>query len=313
MSGLPCCISSVSISIASVTVPVQRRSRRLHMRIRILIGCLSLAILTSVSLFAGAGDSRLAEAAMNGDRATVRTLLGQKLDVNTPQGDGMTALHWAAFKDDVEMAQMLLQAGANVKVATRNGAITPLTFAAKNGDPAMIELLLKAGADANTCEANGTTVLMDAALSGNPEAVNLLIDRGADINAKEKVNGQTAVMFAAWENRAAVIKTLAAHKADLGVTTKVMRLERETLDENGNPINQTVNDPDYIRGDARPRNAGPTEPSGNLLMGGLTALLVAARDGQLDAVQALIEAGADPNQVGAGDHSSTLVIAIANG
>ena len=82
------------------------------MRIRIFISSLSLATLMSVSVFAGAGDTRIAEAAMNGDRAVVRTLLNQKVDVNAPQGDGMTALHWAAFKDDVEIAQMLLQAGA---------------------------------------------------------------------------------------------------------------------------------------------------------------------------------------------------------
>jgi ankyrin repeat protein len=284
------------------------------MKTRTFIIGLGLVVVLVGSTVAGTTDVRLANAAMNDDLAAVRTLLGQKVDVNAPQGDGMTALHWAAYKDDVNLVKLLLEAGASVKPTTRNGAISPLSFAARNGNAEIIDLLLKAGADVNTASANGTTVLMDAALSGNPEAINLLIDRGADVNAKEKQNGQTAVMFAAWENRAAAIKALAAHKADLSVTTKVIRLERETLDENGNPINQTVNDPDYIRGDTRPRGAAAaSEPSGNLIMGGLTAFLIASRDGNLDAVKALIEAGADPNQTSAGDRSSTLVIAIANG
>jgi len=274
-----------------------------------------LAVLLSGLMTAATTDMRLANAAMNGDLNAVRSLLSQKVDVNLPQGDGMTALHWAAYKDDLQMAQALVDAGANVKAATRNGAITPITFAARNGNAAMIALFLKSGADANNTQANGTTILMDAALSGSADAVNVLLDHGANVNAKEKVNGQTAVMFAAWENRGAVIRALAAHKADLRVTTNVTKLERETLDENGNPINQTVNDPDRIAGDPTPRRgaAGPQEPSANLIMGGLTALLIAARDGQLDAVQALVESGADVDQISAGDKSNPLIIAIANG
>src|SRR5882724_1904354 len=107
-----------------------------------------------------AADTRLADAAMHGDKEAVRSLLKQKLDISTPQGDGATALHWAAFQDDLEMAQLLLQAGANVKAATREGAITPLFMACTNGSAAMIEALLKAGADANSVKANGTTALM---------------------------------------------------------------------------------------------------------------------------------------------------------
>ena len=96
------------------------------------------------------GDTRLPEAAMNGDRAEVQTLLKQKVDANEAQGDGSTALHWAAYRDDVEMARLLIQAGANVKAKTRIGDMTPLHLAATNGSVAMIELLLKSGADATT-------------------------------------------------------------------------------------------------------------------------------------------------------------------
>jgi len=118
-----------------------------------LIGGLSLALSLTVasSVIIGAvADTRLADAAMQGDKAAVRTLLQQKADVNAPQGDGSTALHWAAYKDDVETAALLIKAGANVKAATRLGEMTPLFMAAKNGNAAMIDVLLKAGADPNT-------------------------------------------------------------------------------------------------------------------------------------------------------------------
>ena len=285
------------------------------MMTRILVRALIVAVLLSGTIFATTAavvDSRLADAAMNGDRDAVRTLLKQKVDVNATQGDGTSALHWAAFRDDVETAQLLIDSGASVKAVTRNGGITPLIMAARNGSAAMVGLLLKAGADPNTADATGATALMHASLSGRAEAVTLLLDQGADVNAKERQNGQTALMFAAWENRSAVIKALAGKGADLTVTTNTVKLARETMDENGNPINQTVNDPDSIRGERRQAQAGD-EPPANQIMGGLTALLIAARDGQLEAVQALIEAGANVNQVSAGDRSSPLVIAIANG
>src|SRR5580698_4902243 len=133
-----------------------------------LIGGLLLA-----SLLAFASDARLSQAAMRGDRTAVTSLLKEGVDIDGAQGDGSTALHWAAFNDDLETAKMLLAAGANVKVTTREGAITPLFMACTNGNAAIIEALLKAGADVHFVKANGTTALMLAAASGNPEAVKI--------------------------------------------------------------------------------------------------------------------------------------------
>src|ERR1700692_1563649 len=164
-----------------------------------LIGALSIVVLLS----AAPSDIRLSDAAMQGDKDTVRSLLNQKVDVNAPQGDGTTALHWAAYRDDLEMAKLLLVAGANVQAATREGGITPLLMACQNGSAAMIDALLKAGADSNAVKANGTTPLMMAAASGSVDAVRVLLDHGANVNAKESAHGQTALMFAAALNRAA--------------------------------------------------------------------------------------------------------------
>src|SRR5437667_9854771 len=101
--------------------------------------------LSAVLLFAAPNDTRVADAAMQGNRDAVRALLKQAVDANAAQGDGMTALHWAASKDDVEMAQMLLYAGANVRAATRRGGITPLWLAAQKGNAHTIETLLTDG------------------------------------------------------------------------------------------------------------------------------------------------------------------------
>ena len=166
---------------------------------------------------------------MHGDQDTVRSLLSQKADVNAPQGDGTTALHWAAYRDDLEMAKLLLAAGANVQAATREGGITPLLMACQNGNAAMIDALLKAGADSNAVKTNGTTPLMMAAASGSVDAVKTLLDHGAGVNAKESAHGQTALMFAAALNRAAVVKVLLANGADAKIATNVAQARASSL------------------------------------------------------------------------------------
>jgi ankyrin repeat protein len=182
------------------------------------------AVVLSVSLLAGTNEAPVAEAAMSGDRDTVRSLLKEGADVNAAMGDGMTALHWAAKKGDVELAQMLLYAGANVKAMTRLGNYTPIIMASETGNAAMIGMLLKAGADAKVATSNGTTPLMLAAVSGKADAVKLLLDAGADPNATESARGESALMFAANYNRVDAIKALIAGGAKYNVATKVVDL-----------------------------------------------------------------------------------------
>src|SRR5258708_20829466 len=289
-------------------------------------------------------DTRLADAAMQKDKDGVRSLLKKKGDVNAGRGDGGTGLHWAAYNDDLEMVKTLLAAGANVNATTREGAISPLFMACSNGNAAVIETLLKAGANANSVKANGTTALMLAAASGNADAVKVLLDHGAGINSKETVHGQTAVMFAAALNRDAVIKLLMSRGADANVATPVHKLEKVRFDQDGNSAadrragkNAAANaaeetnphaDLDVLAHSlgfksAEYRLAKPRARAGDVaargpgkvgedFMGGMTALLYAAREGHQQAATALVEAGVDVNQV-SGDKFSPLLMAIING
>jgi uncharacterized protein len=203
------------------------------MRNKTLFGGMVVICMATVSW---AEDGRsLADAAERGDWKAV-TSLAQKYDVNSAQGDGMTALHWATYQNDLKMAQFLIQAGANVNAANRLQAVTPLLIASNTGNAAMINLLLKAGADANLPNAQGTTPLMLAAASGNVDAAKALLDHGADVNANESVRQQTALMFAAALNRDAVVRLLAAGGADLNATTKVVPIQLDIVDEDGNPV-----------------------------------------------------------------------------
>ena len=252
-------------------------------------------------------DARVANLAMKGDRAGVAALLKQKkFDVNVPQGDGMTALHWAAMNGDPALAKLLIGAGASLTATTRVEALTPLALAAQKGHASVITALLKAGANPNLANDLGSTPLMLAAASGDVDSVKVLLDRGADVNAREKMRGQTALMFAAGFNRPAVIRVLAAKNADLNATSSLTKVERRMVDGDGNPIPE-----------AKPR-AGQTAQRASRgavaeFMGGWTALHFAARDGFTDSVQALIDSGADVNHLGDGDHTSALIIAIENG
>src|SRR5438093_6200689 len=124
-----------------------------------LMSIAGAAIALSAWLYAAPAEP-VADAARQGDRDAVKALLKQAADVNAAQGDGMTALHWAAMKNDAELAQTLLYAGANVKASTRIGAYTPLILAAQNGSAEVMAPLIKAGADVDAATANGTTPLM---------------------------------------------------------------------------------------------------------------------------------------------------------
>jgi len=196
------------------------------MRRRLFSGvCVSaISALCLSAVLAAAAAAPVAEAAMAGNKETVRALLKQGMDVNAAQGDGMTALHWAARQGDVEIAQMLLYAGANVKASTRLGGYTPLLMAAQVGHAPMLEMLIKSGADAKVATANGTTPLMMAATAGKADAVKLLLDHGADPNAKESARGETALMFAANFNRVDAMKALLDKGADITAATKVVDL-----------------------------------------------------------------------------------------
>jgi ankyrin repeat protein len=259
---------------------------------------------------------------MQRNGAAVRELLKQGADVNAAQGDGMTALHWAASNGDAELTQMLLYAGANVRAATRISGYTPLFLASREGHPQVVGALLKAGAEAKSVSMTGSTALMLASAAGSAPAVKLLLDAGADVNAKENARGETAIMFASAYNRVDVITLLAHRGADLKATTKVVDLYDLTRDEAPGPGGAAPGG-SAARGGAQSAAAARPQVPGldraynytELIgyMGGMTPLLFAAREGHIDAATALIDAGADVNQARGGDRTSPLLMATING
>jgi ankyrin repeat protein len=172
----------------------------------------AVLVVCSTAFIRGAG-SDVADAVMKGDQAAIKKLLTAKADVNAPQVDGATALHWAVYRDDLETASQLIRAGANVTTPNREGT-TPLFMASLYGNPKMIELLIKAGADAKALGPNGETTVMFAARNGNPEAIKALVAAGADVNAAEKMRGTTALMWATTERHPGAVKALIELGAD---------------------------------------------------------------------------------------------------
>src|SRR5262245_43905980 len=176
-------------------------------------------------------ESPVADAAMRKDVAAVRALLEKGADVNAAQGDGMTALHWAAHNGDAEMARMLMYAGAHVDAVTRNGNYTPLHLASKTGSALVIKALLDAGADPNAASTTGgATPLHLAAAQGDKASIEALLLKKATVDAREAF-GETPLMWAAAYNRVPAIEALVARGADINATSKVENVpEREKAD-----------------------------------------------------------------------------------
>src|SRR5690349_2151317 len=234
---------------------------------------LCICIFTATSMLLGAARPPLLDAAKNGDRDTLRSLLQKGTNVNVTEGDGATALHWASYRDDVESADLLIRAGANVNAANDLGA-TPLWTACQNGSEAMVRRLLAAGANPNSKLLLGETVLMVASRAGNAAVAEQLLAKGADVNVRAARN-QTALMWAVAQKHPEVVKVLLAHHADVNARTDAWT-DVEAVAPHGNlDYNKAV-------------------PHGND-----TPLLFAARVGDLTSAKLLVAAGANVNDMDA--------------
>jgi ankyrin repeat protein len=193
-----------------------------------------MAVGAALMLSAGnpASDSPLADAVMRGDSAGLRVLLKQGADVNEVQGDGMTALHWAASRGNLAATRMLVSAGARLDPVTRNGNYTPLHLAAQNGRAETVKALLAAGANVNaTTSSGGASALHFAASSGDAATIDALVDKGASVNVREAAFSQTPLMWAAAANRVSAITALIKRGADVEAETRTQSIpEQEKKD-----------------------------------------------------------------------------------
>ena len=241
-------------------------------------------MLAAAATVSAAGPT-LIDAAKDGDAAAIRALVDTHADVNAAAADGTTALHWASYHDDVATADLLIKAGARVNAATDLG-VTSLWNASLNGSEAMVKRLLEGGANPNATLLLGETPVMAAARAGHGAVVEQLIAKGADVNARG-ARQQTALMWATAQKHPDVVKVLLAHRADLQARSEVWN-EVMAVSPHGYL--------DYNR--AIPH-------------GGDTALLFAARAGDVASATLLIAAGAHVNDEDAWGVSATAMAAHA--
>src|SRR6478736_2608140 len=307
-----------------------------------------VALFLGATLSATQSSSPLADAAMKGDKDTVKLLLKQGVDIGVAQGDGMTALHWAAERGDTEMAQSLIYAGANVSAVTRLGLYTPLHLAAKSGSAGVAKAIIAAGADVNAkANPSGATPLHLAALAGSVDVINVLADAKADVNAREAEWEQTPLIFAASANRGEAITALIKRSADPNLSTKTIdvskqsALDRAAVDKQRKVIEGFVGKDSNQRPTPAQMQAAieasrevlksgkipPVDPNAPPARGfnpeevnppvsskgGMTALLHASRQGYIEAAKALLDGGAKIDQVQKGDNTSPLLTAVING
>jgi ankyrin repeat protein len=247
-----------------------------------LTGCLAALGLLFVQLPAWS-DTTLLDALRAEDPEAAARLLDAGANVQEKSADGTTALHWAAHFGYVDLAQRLLKAGASASAANDYGS-TPLSEAAERGDAPLIRALLKAGADVESANAEGQTALMTVARTGSLEAAQVLIKAGANVNAVEKWRGQTALMWAAAQSQPEMVRLLIKRGARVNERSAIRAWPRK------------------VTAEPRPQNR-PT--------GGLTALLLAAREGCAECARALVEGRALIN-LSDPDNISPLLMAVLN-
>ena len=257
------------------------------------------------SATAAEGAVTVVEAVKKGDGEALRRLLQQGADVNAPEPDGTTALHWAAHRAETDTVDRLIRSGANVTATNRYG-VTPLALACQNGTASIVERLLQAGASPNAALPGGETALMTAARTGDVATVKILIAYGADVDARENSRGQTGLMWAAAAGNPAAIRALVAAGADIhaqahGPAPPIATNSGATTAAASNKASSNKKTAANATGmrDRQDR------------VDSFTPLLFAVREGHSNAVRALLESGADVNETSA-EGIGPLLVATAN-
>ena len=209
--------------------------------------------------------------------------------------DGTTALHWAVRLDDLETADLLIRAGAQVSAANRAG-VTALQLAAMNGNAAMIDRLVKSGADPNApLTQSKDTALMMAARTGKTDALKVLIESGARVNDVETWGGTSALMWAAAEKHPEAVKLLIDNGAQVNARSHFVAAA------NGRGFEGRT-----------PTAAKADQKVEEFASGWMTPLMFSAREGDVESARLLLAGGADVNAI-AGDGKNALGVAIFNG
>jgi ankyrin repeat protein len=260
----------------------------------ILAGLLSSSILAGAALAADTTNVPLVTAAKAGDRAAVRTLLNGIPEKVITGPEGTAALVWAASHNDVEMADMLLRAGADAKAANEFGA-TALYAAAGSAELPMTQRLIAAGADPNAALMSGETALMQAARRGSTDIVQALLAAKADPNAKEKNGGQNALMWAVAARQSGVAEALLRGGADVNGGSKSNFTPLMFAAQQGDVDSLRV----LLKGGAKVDDAVEGAP---------TALVIASAMCHVDAVNVLLDAGANANRADWRGYNSLLLV-----
>jgi ankyrin repeat protein len=248
-------------------------------------------ILLMLSIAGWISDVPLIEAVKQKDKTAVRALLQKRADVNATEGDGATALHWAAYRDDLEMVEMLINAGAKVNAAN-DLKVTALLLASANGNTAIVERLLKAGGDPDIASEAGVTPLMEASRTGSTGVARTLLAHEAKVNVFENERQQTPLMWAASQRHPEVVKLLLEHGADVHARTRVR--------------NTTIVDA------GTPRIKAAKDGARTIDLGGSTALSFAAQSGDVESAQLLLKAGANVNETTADGNSAVVLAALTD-
>jgi uncharacterized protein len=323
VSGLPCARPR-GTAIDRIILSKVRHKAKLTLLI------LACTLLCRVA----AAASDVADAVMKQDSGQLKHLLAAKADVNAAQPDGSTALHWAAYHGDAVTAAVLLKAHANPNVQTTTG-MTPLVMACQSGSEELVRLLLKAGADPNAMLTHGETPLMMAARTGSVPVMKLLIDKGVKVDAREQLRGTTALMWAAANSNTDAVRFLISKGADVGAHSATTRPGRAPYlaPSSRDRINEFVHGyglagvtvdedaPDPTKGTRKEREVQAAKhqkleeqraAAARVLdehpgddenahkqskqWGGLTPLIFATRQGDLETVKVLLDAKADVNE-----------------